>query len=217
MLLNSCFSLTTMTDIQFQWLLALYFTVTIDYLVLLTSCFSLTTMTNIQFHWLLALYFTHTIVLLNSCSSLSTMADIYIPLTTLAAMFPCSWWHSPYSTIHQMLVIHVKETFPKWHFSAPSIQLLLHNNGQEILWKLGIHLAVIELVQLSWLAGCPYLVVSTACGNWPIPYSGFISREKIFVNFADLSQFAKILFANIACACCARLRLLVLIQGVWLI
>ena len=31
-------------------------------------------------------------------------------------------------------------------------------------------------------------------------YSGFISREKILGNFANLSQFAKILFANIACA-----------------
>ena len=29
-----------------------------------------------------------------------------------------------------------------------------------------------------------------------LPYSGFISREKIFTNFADLSQFVKILFAN---------------------
>ena len=33
-----------------------------------------------------------------------------------------------------------------------------------------------------------------------LPYSGYISREKIFANFADLSLFAKILFANIACA-----------------
>ena len=31
-----------------------------------------------------------------------------------------------------------------------------------------------------------------------IPYSGFISREKIFANFVDLSQFVKILFTNIA-------------------
>ena len=50
-----------------------------------------------------------------------------------------------------------------------------------------------------------------------LPYSGFISREKIFVNFTDLSQFAKILFANISCARCACLRLLVPIQGMWLI
>ena len=48
-----------------------------------------------------------------------------------------------------------------------------------------------------------------------IPYSRFILREKIFLNFADLSQFVKTLFTNIACACHAHL--LVPIQGVWLI
>ena len=46
-----------------------------------------------------------------------------------------------------------------------------------------------------------------------LPYSGFISREKIFANFADLSQFAKILFANIACVRRARLHLLVPFRG----
>ena len=34
--------------------------------------------------------------------------------------------------------------------------------------------------------------------HFELLYSGFISQEKIFANFADLSQFAKILFANIA-------------------
>ena len=37
-------------------------------------------------------------------------------------------------------------------------------------------------------------------GRHEVPYSGFISQEKISANFADLSQFVKILFANIACA-----------------
>ena len=60
----------TMTDIQFQSLLALHFTLTVDYLVLLASCSSLTTTADIQFQWVLTLCFTLTIdylVLLASC------------------------------------------------------------------------------------------------------------------------------------------------------
>ena len=38
-------------------------------------------------------------------------------------------------------------------------------------------------------------------GLWHyIPYSGKLSREKTFANFADLGPFAKVFFANIACA-----------------
>ena len=33
-----------------------------------------------------------------------------------------------------------------------------------------------------------------------LPYSGKLSREKTFANFADLSPFVKVFFANIACA-----------------
>ena len=32
-----------------------------------------------------------------------------------------------------------------------------------------------------------------------LPYSGKLSREKTFANFADLSPFVKFFFANIAC------------------